>query len=430
MKIMLRNSLVPIVALSLFAPHTGASPAGSSPDTAKASFSQATAFLQAAAKKDRDLAKAKTFEEFKAGVYKEPFPGGKYIVNGDTTILNEKLLREFFEKHIVAEPETGYQGVELIVHQVGGIDAVWNSEAKKHITYCVSTEFDRTFGQPYYQKVVQDMATATGAWEAVADVDFVHVSSEDQSCDASNANVVFDVRPVDEGQYLARAFFPNEPRRARNVLIDKSSFDFQPDDKLQLTGVLRHELGHTLGFRHEHTRPEAGKCYEDDNWRPLSDYDPFSVMHYPQCNGLGDWSLTLTAQDKMGAACLYQPAPGFSLDPRACPDFQPEAKKGCLHKDTYHNQKVALRQEERYGPFPVFPGSLFTAVMSGEGDPDLYVGFDLPPKTDSYDCRPYLSGADERCRLDVPSSAANAYIMVRGYQAGDYTLSLEYHPPE
>jgi hypothetical protein len=35
-----------------------------------------------------------TFEEFEASVYREPFPDGVYIVNGDTPIANEKLLRE------------------------------------------------------------------------------------------------------------------------------------------------------------------------------------------------------------------------------------------------------------------------------------------------------------------------------------------------
>ena len=71
--------------------------------------------------------------------------------------------------------------------------------------------------------------------------------------------------------YLARAFFPNEERAERNVLIDESSFHVDPDGALQLVGILRHELGHTLGWRHEHTRPESGTCFEDNNWRPLTD---------------------------------------------------------------------------------------------------------------------------------------------------------------
>jgi len=32
-------------------------------------------------------------------------------------------------------------------------------------------------------------------------------------------------------------------------------------------------------------------------------------MHYPQCNGTGNWSLTLTSYDKSGAASVYG-APG------------------------------------------------------------------------------------------------------------------------
>ena len=37
-------------------------------------------------------------------------------------------------------------------------------------------------------------------------------------------------------------------------------------------------------------------------------------MHYPQCNGKGDWSLVLTDKDKNGVACLYGPPPSFTID--------------------------------------------------------------------------------------------------------------------
>ena len=55
------------------------------------------------AKAKRDAWKDKTFEEFKAQAYKEPFEGGKYIVNGDTAIVDEKHLQEFFETRIKQE---------------------------------------------------------------------------------------------------------------------------------------------------------------------------------------------------------------------------------------------------------------------------------------------------------------------------------------
>ncbi len=257
----------------------------------------------------------RAFDEFERSTYREPFDGGKYIVSGDIAIPGLDQLREFFETRIkqeAVEPVTG----ALIVHRVGQRDAVWDSTQRRLLTYCVSSAFGER-----QQQVITDMHSAAGAWEAAADVDFIHMSSEDADCTAGNPNVLFDIRPVDVGgQYLARAFFPNEPRPERNVLIDESAFSLDPGAALQLAGILRHELGHVLGWRHEHTRPESGTCFEDSDWRPLTDYDRFSVMHYPQCNGGGDWSLTLTHKDRNGAACVYGAAPGFQVDPKICPN--------------------------------------------------------------------------------------------------------------
>jgi hypothetical protein len=256
----------------------------------------------------------KAFEEFERSTYREPFENGKYIVSGDIAIAGREQLREFFETRIqqdAAEPIPG----ALIVHRVGKRDAIWDPVQRKRLTYCVSSAFGGR-----QERVAADMHAAAGAWERAADVDFIHVPSEDGDCTAANPNVLFDIRPVNvNGQYLARAFFPNEPRPERNVLIDESAFLMDPGAALQLVGILRHELGHVLGWRHEHTRPESGTCFEDNDWRPLTDYDRFSVMHYPQCNGGGDWSLNLTHQDRNGAACVYGPAPGFEVDPKICP---------------------------------------------------------------------------------------------------------------
>jgi len=63
------------------------------------------------------------FEAFEQSTYREPFPGGKYIVSGDIAIPDRKRLREFFETRIKRESPETVPGA-LIVHKVGGRDAI------------------------------------------------------------------------------------------------------------------------------------------------------------------------------------------------------------------------------------------------------------------------------------------------------------------
>ncbi len=90
---------------------------------------------------------------------------------------------------------------------------------------------------------------------------------------------------------------------------------------------------------------------------------------------------------------------------------------------------VARREIKSYGPFSVAAATDLTAVMTGSGDPDLYVRFGAPPTTSNYDCRPYRSGATETCTLTVPNGTTEAYFMVRGYRSATYRVDLTYTMP-
>jgi len=270
--------------------------------------------LKNIAAQSRDSYSDVGYQVFKESIYKEPFDYGVYIVNGDTPIPTEEMLKAFYDREIVKEWPSSDYGVKLIVDAPGGNIASWDNIDKVNLTYCVSTKFSSR-----HSNVVKQMQLATKDWESNANVKFVYDPSHDSNCIPSNSSVIFDVRPVNvNGSYLARAFFPRYPRVNRNLLIDESSFNLDPSKNLQLIGILRHEIGHTLGFRHEHTRAESGKCYEDDEWVPISNYDAFSVIHYPQCNGLGDWSLALTLTDSNGVACLYGPPSNTLFNSAIC----------------------------------------------------------------------------------------------------------------
>jgi hypothetical protein len=243
-----------------------------------------------------------TYEEFRAAAYQEPDTGA-FITNGDELAEDEAALQAAFARF---QGETGepspaaLAGLSpLIVNTVNGRDDRWAAATAGNLTYCISQS---SFGSRY-AAVVTAMNSATAAWEGTAGVNFVHASTQDGNCTSRTTAVVFNVRQVTTTQYLARAFFPSTTRRGREILISSSSFG--TITPYTLAGVLRHELGHTIGFRHEHTRPEARACFEDNFWRALTAYDSASVMHYPQCNGSNRGDLVLTALDKTGARALY-----------------------------------------------------------------------------------------------------------------------------
>lgn len=414
----------------------GFRPADSTVEASEDNISANYAALDESAQRLRAAWQDKTFEQFEAETYREPFEGGKYIVNGDVAIADRKHLREFYHqlkkqfdetangKLIVNRIGSGGR-VALASNQINGRDDVWNSARRKELSYCVSSAFGAR-----KDRVLGDMIAATEAWSKAADVRFVHRPEHDDNCGPSNANVVFDVRPVDvEGEYLARAFFPNDQRPARNVLIDESAFQLNPAANLQLVGILRHEIGHALGWRHEHTRPEAGRCFEDSNWKPLTRYDRFSVMHYPQCNGGGDWSLILTAADRAGSACVYGKGSDNSEDLSQCINNPPSAPvSGTIQTEQFADRSVAKSARVQFGPFSVKPGTLFevemTAAGAAAGDPDLYVRYIDKPDLTRWVCRPFLSGANERCELEVPANRSMAFVMVYGYEAGSFSLNV------
>ena len=241
-----------------------------------------------------------------------------YRVEGDMLLDEDQLgiyalQRDAAEREKALKKERAALGAGDIGPQIGrsSLVAVTTSQGKfvrwkqgMTLSYCVlkntfSTEAD-------YNMVVANMKQATWGWESVCGIKFEYKPELDNSTTTKPPGVLFPVREIDAGgQFIAAAFFPTDPKDRRRLLIDPSYYD--PDLGFDKVGVLRHELGHVLGWRHEQIRSEAPAiCPDEDtaNTVDLTQYDPQSVMHY-FCGGVGSRDLAITDVDKIGSQKVY-----------------------------------------------------------------------------------------------------------------------------
>lgn len=239
------------------------------------------------------------------------------VIDGQTFYLKEgDLLLDEDELYNYALEQTAYNTQVLLgSREVTGLSeglvgmaqegkiVRWKQGLK--LTYCV---LKKSFpDQQNYDLVCRNMERATRDWENTCSVKFEHVQKLDDSAVGTKpAEVVFVVREVDAaGKYIALAFFPSHPPDRRRILVDPSYYS--PTLGFDQVGVFRHELGHVLGFRHEHIRSNAPAICQDEDTTgsfDLTQYDPSSVMHY-FCGGMGTRDLSITMLDRVGAQSVY-----------------------------------------------------------------------------------------------------------------------------
>lgn len=243
-------------------------------------------------------------------------PDGYYIVDGDIAMTDVEIKqmvrdRQAELKGAKAWPDSARQG-ELIVITVGGLPSCYRTDAQRRLTYAVDKNSFASAPKPdAYQNIITELDEATDDWErACPECNIKFERLPITSPVQGEAN--FIVKYIgNQGSLIARAFFPLDPPSKRYVQITSGYYSGDYDR----VGILRHELGHTLGYRHEHIRPEAPvNCAfstESKKWVRINmgKYDKNSVMHYPcELSGqlaAGSYDFKLTTVDKASHTKFY-----------------------------------------------------------------------------------------------------------------------------
>jgi len=255
--------------------------------------------------------------------------GTYYIIEGD--ILQTEAQVKDYVRSVMAQrnplaDKSKLDGSELAVNVYDRKRDYYADVSRRTLRYAI----DRCSfpDEAKFLKVRDNLRRAADDWQNLCDtcqIKFIDVTDPKVSPRPS-PTVNFVVRHERLSGLVALAFFPHSLPQERYLYVDPRYFTTAFDS----VGVLRHELGHILGYRHEqitdeHARKVPGCAEEEDSmWKLLTVYDPKSVMHY-FCGDLGSLKLEFTSSDKIGHEKLYGMGRPASESPT--PDGHPSARQ-------------------------------------------------------------------------------------------------------
>ena len=208
----------------------------------------------------------------------------------------------------------------------------WGESRKLELSYCINgMPGEDAVLEANYHKTIRALHSTMAEWERVTGANFVHVVADDTP--ELTAHVVIqenlqfarpDCKPgtnayfgvfghnsgLTQGVANATPQAWNDPALdplgggvlARSVLLNSNIIASVGNATLLL--VLRHELGHMMGFIHEEANLEVDDDCTEPDPRPVTPLDSTSVMGTPDCLGLAD-AHHLSHRDRLSAFFLH-----------------------------------------------------------------------------------------------------------------------------
>ncbi|NJK31550.1 MAG: hypothetical protein HC927_03545 [Deltaproteobacteria bacterium] len=261
---------------------------------------------------------------------------GGWLVETDQYLTHQQLV-DLYDRYqatwMISEDQN--EKHSALLAQNAEFDHIWSSPRKLALTWCVGVVFPLPTAYPgaeeehleRYDRIVRGMESSARAWERVADVNFVHLREFDTpdkltsgACQPGQNGIWFRVRvaigdecepncwgyttAVPATEFDPEFAGPDNPDGNKRELV--LAMAAAVSENIMNT-TARHELGHVLGFAHEHERfgLQQPHCTPLTQWRTLTPPDPFSVMGYDFCQGIEDNQPKLSAYDRVGAFYQY-----------------------------------------------------------------------------------------------------------------------------
>ncbi len=232
--------------------------------------------------------------------------GVKYIiVEGDIPLTEEQYNNYEEVKEQLESLKKNYNPALISsVSLLGMVDdgkrlIRWDPQIARNLTYWIDKKSFSDSESITAGQIKIFMVYATSSWASVCGVSFQEVEGQKEAL----FRVAF-TKDNNEPGLMASAFFPDWPAERRTLWIypdfSRTGYD--------MPGILRHELGHILGFRHEHIRIKGLQFDEPtDNLYGITPYDSKSVMHYFLPPYGGSKNGEITSLDAAGATFYYGP---------------------------------------------------------------------------------------------------------------------------